>query len=319
MKTMTWLATGFLIASPLWADIVLEPGGDQTGWTLNVADSIVAGGTQIFRVQSSDGVDIARISSPEMEFAKGATACISVTYNTTVTDSGNDRGTWVPVFCKDENSTEPVMRGYVLPPTDGWATEKILIPMAAPATLWLQLRLQQRQGILDVKQISIAEATPENSVRIWKFESGNGSLKTQSAIVKTSPEGFKYSMLELQNDNSKDMAAISPPGPLTIQPGKPLELSITYKSSVKESRADAGTWIHAQWANAKGAPSSIPPMILDFAETWKTQTFALNPSEEAESLKFGIRLQQVKGVLEVKEIKLAPVKQAASPADTKAN
>ena len=316
MKLITCLVAGLFIASPVWADNVLKPGGSTDGWNLDKAESVTDGGAGIFRMKSSDNKGFAAISSPAVEFAQGTTACISITYRTAVADSGQDRGTWVAVFCKDQNSPDAVLKGYILPPTDGWATEKILIPVAAPLTINFQLRLQERPGLIDVKEVSIAEATPENSTRAWNFESGKGSLKSENGAIKTSPEGFKYLELELKADSGMAMLM---PAMFSVQPGKPLELSVIYQTSIEGSAPHVGAWIYVSWYNAKGAPVGNSALIFGLAETWQTQAFSLIPPEKAESVSFQVRLQQRKGTLDVREIRLAPAKQAAATDTAKTN
>lgn len=316
MKLISCLVAFFFIASPVWADNVLKPGGSADGWTLDKAENVTDGGTGIFRMKNENIKSSAMISSPAVEFAQGTTACITVTYRTAVTDSGQDRGTWVAVFRKEQNNPDSVLKGYILPPTDGWATEKIVIPLANASTINFQVRLQERTGVIDVKEVAIAEATQENSARVWNFESGNGSLKVQNGAVKVSPDGFKYSALELTADSG--MARLTSPM-LSIQPGKPLELSAIYKTSIDGSAQDVGAWIHVSWFNAKGAPTGNSALVFGNAGTWQTQSFALNPPEKAEFVTFQIRLQQRKGTLDLREIRLTPAKPAAVSDTAKAN
>ena len=316
MKLISCLVAGLFIASPVLADNVLKPGGSADGWTLDKAENVTDGGTGTFRMKNENNKSSAMISSPAVEFAQGTTACITVTYRTAVTDSGQDRGTWVAVFCKEQSSPDSALKGYILPPTDGWATEKIVIPLANASTINFQVRLQERTGVIDVKEVAIAEATQENSARVWNFESGNGSLKVQNGAVKVSPDGFKYSELELKADSG--MARLTSPM-LSIQPGKPLELSAIYQTSIDGSAQDVGAWIHVSWFNAQGAPAGNSALVFGNAGIWQTQSFSLNPPEKAEFVTFQIRLQQRKGTLDLREIRLTPAKPAAVTDAAKAN
>jgi len=126
-----------------------------------------------------------------------------------------------------------------------------------------------------------------------------------NAEVVKGPEGKPFVRLHLEVD--RGCAALT--NFANVEPGRPYDLKIEYKSSDEVSARDNGSWIFLYYRDGKDkGVGAIDDQCKTLEKTtqWVSKSIPLTPPSGADKVYLSIRQQNRKGTLDIKSVELQP-------------
>lgn len=158
MRVLPRLFLALTLAAPLCAESATSATVTTDGWDCSgeVVDGV--GGERLVRLELAVPRGSAGLART-VDLPAGRTWALAVDYRSTTNDSQRDRGAWVYLAYRDGQNKTVAEQAHLFVPAAAWTRAEIALQIPAAATrLFLSIRQQQREGVLELRAVELRPA-----------------------------------------------------------------------------------------------------------------------------------------------------------------